>query len=186
MHATGHILDRCQQVKKTENKMIIEFKEEQKFRQWWLWTILIGIGVLPIFSIYKQVILGEKFSNKPMSDFCLIIFCLFIFGLIAMFWFMRLKTEIDQNEIRMNFSPFVKKRVNWNDVKNAEIVNYGFVGGWGIRLWTKYGTVYNTEGDKGLAIELQNGKKFLIGTQKETELNKIVENKASVHQSTVL
>ena len=60
-------------------------------------------------------------------------------------------------------------------MKHAEIVNYEFVGGWGIRLWTKYGTVYNTKGDKGLAIELQNGKKFLIGTQKATELSKIIE-----------
>ena len=47
-----------------------------------------------------------------MSDFGLIIFGVFIFGLIVMFWFMRLKTEIDQNEIRMNFFPFVKKRIN--------------------------------------------------------------------------
>ena len=116
-----------------------------------------------------------------MSDFGLIIFSMFIFGLIAMFWFMRLKTEIDQNEIRINFFPFIKKRVNWKEIKNAEIVNYGFVGGWGIRLWTKYGTVYNTKGDKGLAIELLNGKKILIGTQKETELRKIVE-KASCQQ----
>jgi len=92
-----------------------------------------------------------------------------------MFWFMRLKTEIDKTEIRINFFPFVKKRVNWKEIKNAEVVNYRFVGGWGIRLWTKYGTVYNTKGNKGLAIELQNGKKILIGTQKETELKKIVE-----------
>ena len=162
--------------------MKIEFKEEQKFTQWWLWLILIGIGVFPIFGIYKQLIIGEKFGDKPMSDFGLIIFSVFIISLIAMFWFMRLKTEIDQNEIRINFFPFTKKRVNWKEIKSAKIVNYGFVGGWGIRLWTKYGTVYNTKGNKGLAIELLNGKKFLIGTQKESELNKIVE-KASCQQS---
>ena len=159
--------------------MKIEFKEEQKFTQWWLWLILIGIGILPIFGIYKQLILGEKLGNKTLSDLGLIIFCVFIFGLIAMFWVMRLKTEIDQNEIRMNFFPFVKKRVNWNEIKNIEIVNYGFVGGWGIRFSTKYGTVYNTKGNEGLAIELLNGKKFLIGTQKKAELNEIVENKVS-------
>ena len=163
--------------------MKIEFKEKQKITQWWLWLILIEIGILPIFGIYKQLILGEKFGDKPMSDFGLIIFCVFIFGLIAMFGFMRLKTEIDQNEIRMNFFPFVKKRVNWKEVRKAEIVNYGFVGGWGIRLWTKYGTVYNTKGNKGLAIELQNGKKILIGTPKETELNKIMDKKASWQHS---
>lgn len=155
--------------------MKIEFKEEQKFTQWWLWLILIGIGILPIIGIFKQFMFQEKFGDKPISDLGLIVLCMSIFGLIAMLWFVRLNTEIDQHEIRINFFPFVKKRIKWKEVKHAEIVNYGFVGGWGIRLWTKYGTVYNTKGDKGLAIELQNGKKFLIGTQKATELSKIIE-----------
>ena len=155
--------------------MSIAFKETQKFSQWWLWLILLLIGALPILGIYKQLIIGEKFGDKPMSDFGLIIFAVFVFSLIAMFWFMRLKTEIDQDEIRMNFFPFVKKRVNWKEIKNAEIVNYGFVGGWGIRLWTKYGTLYNMKGDKGLAIALTDGKKFLIGTQKPEELTAILE-----------
>mgnify|MGYP006086436107 FL=1 len=151
------------------------FKETQKFSQWWLWLILLFIGALPILGIYKQLIIGEKFGDKPMSDLGLIIFAVFVFSLIAMFWFMQLKTEIDQNEIRMRFFPLVKKRVSWEEIKNAEIVNYGFVGGWGIRLSTKYGTVYNMKGDKGLAIELLNGKNFLIGTQKPNELIAMLE-----------
>ena len=155
--------------------MSIVFKEKQKFSQWWLWLILIGIGILPILGIYKQLIIGEKFGDKPMSDLGLIIFAVFVFSLIAMFCFMQLKTEIDQNGISMHFFPLVKKRVNWKEIKNAEIVNYGFVGGWGIRLWTKYGTVYNMKGDKGLAIALTDGKKFLIGTQKPEELTAILE-----------
>ena len=151
------------------------FKEEQKFTQWWLWLLIIAIGVWAVFGIYVQLILGEEFGNKPMSDMGIIIFALFIFGLIALFWFMTLKTEIDQNEIRMNFLPFVKRRVSWTEIKTAKVVNYGFVGGWGIRLWPKYGTIYNTKGNKGLAIELKDGKRFLIGTQKETEIKKVVE-----------
>lgn len=55
-------------------------------------------------------------------------------------------------------------------LKKQPFVNYGFVGGWGIRPWTRYGTVYNTRGQEGLAIELKNGKKFLIGTQNQAEL----------------
>lgn len=154
--------------------MKIDFKEEQKFTQWWLWIILIGIGIIPIFGIYKQLILGEKFGDNPMSDFGLILFCLFSFSILALFWFIRLKTEIDQGEIRINFSPFIKKRINWKEIKSAEIVNYGFVG-YGIRFWTEYGTVYNTNGNKGLAIELLDGTKFLIGTQMEHELHTVVE-----------
>lgn len=154
--------------------MKTEFTEEQKFTQWWLWVILIGIGLLPVYGIYKQVIIGEDFGSKPLSNLGLIIFSVFVFCFILLFYFMRLKTEIDQQEIRMRFFPFVQKRILWTEIKNAKLVNYGFVGGWGIRLWTSYGTVYNTKGDKGLAIELLDGKKLLIGTQKEAALKEFL------------
>ena len=55
------------------------------------------------------------------------------------------------------------------------MINYGFVGGWGIRLFTKYGTIYNTSGNKGLALELHDGKKLVIGTDKEEELKNFIE-----------
>ena len=163
--------------------MKIEFKEQQKFTQWWLWMILLGIGIIPIFGIYKQLILKEKFGDKPMSDLGIIIFSAFVFGLIALFWFIKLKTQIDHNEIRMNFYPFVKKRITWNEIKSTQIINYGFVGGWGIRLWTKYGTIYNIKGNKGLAIELTNGEKLLIGTQKELELKTCIETASAQHRN---
>jgi len=54
-------------------------------------------------------------------------------------------------------------------------VHYGFVGGWGIRLFTAYGTVYNMRGAKGLAIRLKSGKKFLIGSQRSEVLNQFIE-----------
>lgn len=62
-----------------------EFKEEQKFTQWWLWIPLIGIGLIPIYGIYKQLFLKEQFGTKPLSDLGLILFlilfscsCLFV------------------------------------------------------------------------------------------------------------
>jgi hypothetical protein len=156
--------------------MRIDFKEEQKFTQWWLWIILIGTGIVPFLGIYKQLILGEKIGDKPMSDFGLILFCVFIFGIIAMFWSIKLKTEIDQHEIRIDYYPFIKKRIKWTEIKTFEILNYEFVG-WGIHISTKYGTVFNATGNKGLFIELLNGKKFLVGTQLEKELRTVMQKK---------
>ncbi|EDP94246.1 hypothetical protein U8527_07445 [Kordia algicida OT-1] len=152
----------------------MEFKEVQKFNQWWLWLLLAIIGLLPIAGIYIQLIKGEEFGSKPMSDTGLIIFSIFIFLLIGLFLVLRLKTNIDRAGIKMQYVPFVKKNVSWNDVESVEVLDYGFVGGWGIRLWTVYGTVYNVKGSKGVAIKLTNGKKFLIGTQKATELEEVL------------
>ncbi len=155
--------------------MEIEFKEEQRFTQWWLWLILIAIGSVPALGIYKQLILKENFGNDPMSNSNLVVMAVLIFGLIALFWFMRLKTTINSQEIEMHFFPFFKKNVQWERVKSIQVVNYGFIGGWGIRLWTKYGTIYNVKGNKGLAIELHDGKRFVIGTQQEIKLKQLLE-----------
>jgi hypothetical protein len=154
--------------------MKIEFKEKQKFTQWWIWLILIGLGSIAIYGIIQQFLFGVDFGDKPMSNIGLIIFTLFVFGFIYFNWYMTLITEITNEEIKVRFVPFVKKEIKWNELKSAKIVNYGFVG-YGIRLGSKYGTVYNMSGDKGLAVELNNGKKFVIGTQKELELKKVVE-----------
>ena len=155
--------------------MKIIFKEVQKFNQWWIWTILISIGLLAIYGLYKQLIVGENFGNKPLSDQGLLLFVLIILIVIVLFKFIRLITEIDQTEIRMRFFPFVKKTIQLNDIKTMQVVNYGFVGGWGIRLWTKYGTVYNIRGNKGLSIELNDGSKFIIGTQKPTQVKDTIK-----------
>ncbi len=154
--------------------MTSTFKEEQKFTQWWLWVIVVGMAVIPLFGIYQQIILDKPIGDKPMSDLGLIVFTGFTFALIVMMWRLRLKTEIDNKEIRVKLRPFSNKTIEWKEVDSAEIIQYGFIGGWGLRLWTKYGTVYNTGGNKGLALVLKNGKKYLIGTQRDIELKTFI------------
>ncbi|WP_318640000.1 hypothetical protein [Flavobacterium ardleyense] len=157
--------------------MKIEFHEKQKFTQWWLWLLLIAISVLPFIGIFfSHLIFPESDAENISDSSSTIIFAVTMVLVIILFLLMTLKTEIDQKAIKMSFFPFVKKRIEWKDVKKAEVINYGFVGGWGIRLFTNYGTVYNTSGNKGLALELQNGKRLVIGTQKEQELSRIVKN----------
>ncbi|RKE98879.1 hypothetical protein [Ichthyenterobacterium magnum] len=154
--------------------MKIQFVEKQKFTQWWIWLILIGLGLFTVFGIVKQLILKEPFGDKPMSNIGIIIFSIFIFGFIYFTYYITLITQINNDGIKMRFVPFIKKEIKWNELKSAKIVNYGFVG-YGIRLGSTYGTVYNINGNKGLALELTNGKKFVIGTQKHNELKDVIE-----------
>ena len=108
--------------------MKIEFKESQKFTQWWIWLILIGLGVIAIYGVFQQILLDIDFGNKPMPNIGIIIFTLFVFGFIYFNWYMTLITEVTNEGIKMRFVPFVKKEMNWNEVKSIKIVNYGFVG----------------------------------------------------------
>ncbi|PCJ66450.1 MAG: hypothetical protein COA58_06645 [Bacteroidetes bacterium] len=147
----------------------VSFKEEQKFKQWWLHLIMGGSLLVVLYSMYQT-------WEDPKIHVNVVIWIWLLIGLVVIlwFWFWRLKTTITNYGIEMVCLP-VKKKVNWSEIDNLEVVDYGFVGGWGIRTGTKYGTVYNTSGRIGLAIKLKSGKKFLIGTQKENELKKIIE-----------
>ena len=49
------------------------FKERQRFKQWWLWLILLGTNGLFLFGVFKQVIVGQQFGDKPMSNLGLLI-----------------------------------------------------------------------------------------------------------------
>lgn len=55
------------------------------------------------------------------------------------------------------------------------MVDYGFIGGWGIRYSFRYGWAYNVKGTKGLALEFKDGAKRLVGTQQPAELRAAIE-----------
>jgi hypothetical protein len=153
-----------------------KFKETQYFRQWWIWLFLIALVLFTIYGLYTQLYLGIPFGNNPASDEGFVLIACFIGLFILFFATCHLNTEIDERSIRFRFFPFVNKEIAWDDVLNCKIINYGFVGGWGIRLWTKYGTVYNVKGKIGLLLELKSGKKMLIGTQRSEELAEFLKS----------
>ena len=138
----------------------VYFKEVQKFTQWWIWVPLLGLGIL---LFYIQSNLGP----------------IILIAISLLFLFMRLITRVDESGIRYHFFPFVKKEYTWREIVSARVIDYGFVGGWGIRLFTSYGTVYNVKGSKGLAVELKDGRKFCLGTQRPEELQKIISSLTS-------
>jgi hypothetical protein len=88
------------------------FKEEQRFSQPWIWLILVpvSVSVLWVFGsgFNKQLVNGEPWGDKPMSDGGLIVFGIFIIlmmiGLTFLFYKMKLEVEIKMEEsIPSNF-----------------------------------------------------------------------------------
>ena len=150
------------------------FQENQRFNQWWVWLIIIGMTFIPLIGIYYQSTTGNSFGNKPMSNEGLAIVFIPLLGLLIFMRMLQLKTKITSKSIHFHLFHLVRKKIDWEEVANAEVVDYGFVGGWGIRLFTSYGTVYNIRGRFGLALELKSGKRLLIGTQKPEALKAFI------------
>lgn len=143
------------------------FTEKQRFNQWWLWLLLMISLAVPVLLLFKEATI----KSGGFSGIIIIVL------VIILFVIMQLKTTITQQNIQLTYFPFVWKTINLADIETMKVINYGFVGGWGIRLWTKYGTVYNVRGNKGLHIKLKNGKQLVIGTQKPQELERVVQIK---------
>lgn len=151
------------------------FEERQKFDQWWLKAIITIPLCIALIAVYFQLIKGQPFGSKPISNVGVILFLVITVGIYFLIMSFTLITRIDQKVIFYHFKPLSKKTIPWSEVDTAEVLDYGFVGGWGIRIGTKYGTVYNIKGSKGLALKLKSGKTLVIGTQKESELVRVIK-----------
>lgn len=145
------------------------FTEIQKFTQWWLWALLVAVALLPLYGLYRQVVLEEPFGNNPMPDWGLVVFLIGTLALLGFFAFIELRTEIDASGIRMRLRPISKETFPWDRIERVEPITYGFVG-YGLRFSFRHGTVYNIKGNKGLAIYLRDGGRFVVGTQEPERL----------------
>ena len=166
----------------------ILFTERQKFKQWWLWVILLGINGLFLFGVFKQVIGGQQFGDKPMSNAGLLIATGLTIALTLLFVNFRLDTTVKMDGIYVRFFPFHLKfkYYPWNSLTKSFVRQYSPLteyGGWGLRigLFGK-GTAFNVSGDKGLQLEFTNKKKLLIGTNKPDELTETLNKIGQLKQ----
>lgn len=141
------------------------FSESQRFTQWWIWVIIIGCSLPFAAGLIQQVFLGKTFGDNPMSNFGLTAGFILYIAFAVLFYFIRLETLITEQGISFRFYPFVSKRIPFSEIEDMQVINYGFIGGWGIRFTMRYGTVYNIKGNMGLLVKLKKGKTFIIGTQ---------------------
>ena len=157
------------------------FKEEQRFTQTWL-IALLGISiVIPIILITKEYL--EKNSSMTTNEFLLTLGGIIVS--LSFIFFFKLTTRIDETGIHYQFFPFhfSLRLIKWPEINKAYVRTYDPIseyGGWGLKggsLWNKKnGTAINVSGDIGIQLELKNGKRILIGTQKENEAKRVLEN----------
>ena len=163
------------------------FTEQQRFNQWWLYTI---IGIVFIAMTVPIFLNSEGLFNDKAGKIGVVISFLSIILVVILLRIITLYTRIDEKGIHYQFFPFHRsyKVIIWNDISRVYVRKYKAIseyGGWGFRgsllslrgnLMGNRGVAYSVNGNKGIQIELVNGKKILIGTQKEVNAEKVIEN----------
>lgn len=158
------------------------FLEKQRFTQWWIWLIIISINLLLVFMIVNVISDASKKSFELADAIGLgVIF----FSLVLVNYLLTgtsLKTEINNEEIKIKFLPFIikDKIIKWEDLSLCYVRQYspiGEYGGWGYRFGIMgKGKAFNIKGNMGLQLQFNDGKNLLIGTQKAEELKQFLKN----------
>jgi hypothetical protein len=150
------------------------YKERQRFNQWWLWLILIGINVISIVVSWNNISAhGLTLANSIRIVITLL--------LLLCFFSLRLETKINEQGIEVRFFPFHLSfiKISWKEIASVEVRKYspiGEYGGWGIKYgFSKAGKAYNVSGNKGIQLVLNDGSRLLIGTNKEEEVAKVLK-----------
>ncbi len=147
------------------------YTETQRFTQWWLWLILIGVWSSMVYSII---------TAPPQTNAA--VYVSFGIGILlpVLFWQMRLITRITEEGIYVRFIPFhfKEKFFPWETITASYIRTYSPLkeyGGWGIKYgFNGQGLVYNVAGNVGLQLQFKEGEAILIGTQKGEEIKQVL------------
>lgn len=152
------------------------FDEKQRFTQWWLYAGIVPVLVLEVVTLSKEA--------QVWYDWWPLLLSIAIFSL---FLLVSMRTVITDEAITVYYFPLLLKprTFSWADIDKAYVRQYSPIseyGGWGIKgMGSKYGKAYNVKGNQGLQLELKNGQKLLIGTQRMQELDQLLQNYFKVY-----
>ena len=158
------------------------FYETQRFRQVWIWAILLGITGIAVGTM------GYQLLNNPETNIAELIIPVGILVFVnGIFFSMRLTTRLDASSLTFTYFPFLRKKVYpFSELVSMELIAYNGLleyGGWGIK-WNGDCWSYTTGGTHGILVKTKD-KKFLLGTQNPEKAREAIvyfmEIKSSSH-----
>ena len=151
-----------------------EFVESKKLNHWAVQVFLVLLLGFSVYALVLQIFTEATFANKDIPNWVLGLGILLLLGLIASFASLKLETRVNQEGIKVTFGILANETWSWSEIKKAQPISFSFQG-FGKRKNPKYGTVLSTGAKQGLAIELKNGKKWLVDVQDQRELIKVLK-----------
>jgi hypothetical protein len=159
------------------------FHEEQHFD----WRVFVLIGILELVAGYAMVwctrhwgpmaaLLAQRWSLEFSLTFVVAVSAPILLTVALL----QMTTEVTATELQVWYGwlPVYRRSVPIAAVKRYELVRFRPIrdhGGWGLR-WGRDGErILTARGDRGVRIELTDGTKLLIGSQRPEELAETLE-----------
>ena len=150
----------------------MSFHEEQRFWAAWVWLILVTLDVpFLIIAVLTQ-------------EWVLLVGVVIISLLATLFAVARLVVDVSVEEITVAFHfLWPTRRIRVSDVERAQATTYNSLfeyGGYGVRLGPR-GWAFNTGGDEGVLVEMNDGKRVMIGSRRAKELEAAIARAVAAH-----
>lgn len=151
------------------------FSESQRFNQWWLWFVIIGVSFLPVYIGLWRFAKGA--NDSLMME--VILSVIVSSGLILLMRSFCLKTTIDENGVSYQFYPIHNRPINkaWSEISEIFVRSYTWkeYRGLGVRYSSFNGDALNISGKTGIQLIFKNGKPLLIGTQQSAVVEEVLK-----------
>jgi hypothetical protein len=164
------------------NPVAVVYREEQNF-EWWVYLLVAlteafaGATLAWVYQsganpVGQGGLTGLVLSLASLGGIALPI--MIVVGLL------RMTTEVTPSVVRIWFGwiPTYRRFVVIGTIKKIEVVSFRPIvdhGGWGIRSGRDGERVLDARGNRGVRLELSDGSKLLIGSQKPEVLALAIE-----------
>lgn len=135
-----------------------------------------GLLLLLFYADLSQIVTGIPFGEKPASNIQLIGITTLIAIIYILFYKSALITYIDQEGVKFKWVPYHRNYtlIKWSEIKEHIIIdNHSTKTGYS-KINNR--TVNGVWGKTALRLLLNDGREFLIGTQKGSEMEGCLKN----------
>jgi hypothetical protein len=159
------------------------FHEEQYF-DWRVYTLIASLELLAgYFLVWLTRHWGPVaalLTHRWSLEFNIGLLICLALPLVLAVGLLQMTTEVTPTEVRVWFGwvPIYRRVISITGIQRYHVVRYRPIldyGGWGIRTGHDGERVLNARGDRGVRLELADGSKLLIGSQRPEELAETIE-----------
>lgn len=149
------------------------FHEEQRFRQTWIWPlVLLPVGAIWYLFIAQIILLRPMGQNPAPNWMVWVLFMLFGLAFPWMMLTLRMSVMVTHEALYVRYFPFLNSRIPVGTIERCAPRTYspiGEYGGWGIRGFGP-NRAYNVSGNRGVQLVLVSGRRLLIGSRRPDDL----------------
>lgn len=163
------------------NRAEPDFHEVQALRQWHLRLVLAMPPAAILFIAVRQLGFHHPWGSPPMSNGGVVFLTVLLVAVYIRLITVRLVTDVRSGELSVGLQGlWRRRRVPLGSIRSAIEVQYdpaAEYGGYGIRSGAQ-SLAYIASGNRGVQVELNDGQKLLIGSQRPGELaRRIIESR---------